>query len=270
MRCLLLLALVPACSLYFPEDSPPSATDPDAGSAMQPAQPGNEQLVVTRSMAGEHTIAGVDADGTGGIWIAYCDDADYYTNKNVWVTHLDHNGAKLSEWMMTDHYEPVRGIAAAGDAVWLNYSASGAGNRWLRKLDAKTGATLGTFATEDGIGDIAYDAANKQLLLSTDWNQVIRIDATTGGQVSRTQIAGTAYSTQRGVALDNGEVWVDETFDNKFFRVDAAGTTQMIATAPELGTTDNAVNQLQLADDHGVLIVVFNNQIFWLAAQPQL
>lgn len=220
-------------------------------------------------MAGEHTIAGVDADGAGGIWIAYCDDADYYTNKNVWVTHLDKTGAKLSEWMMNDHYEPVRGIASAGDAVWLNYSASGTGNRWVRKLDAHTGATLGTFATEDGIGDLAYDAAKKQLLLSTDWNQVIALDATSGGQMSRTQIAATAYSTQRGVALDNGQLWVDETFDNKFFRVDANGNTTMTATAPELGTTVNAVDQLQLAAAGGELIVVFNNQIFWLGPQPQ-
>ncbi|MBV8759015.1 MAG: hypothetical protein JO257_17130 [Deltaproteobacteria bacterium] len=269
MRRLLLIALLPACGLYFPNAEDDVQPLPDAAT-QPPVQPASYELVQTKSMAGEHTVAGVDSDGAGGIWIAYCDDADYYTPKNVWVTHLDATGAKLSEWMMNDHYEPVSGIAFAGNAVWLNYSASGTGNRWLRKLDAHTGATLGTFSTEDGISDIAYDAAHDQLVLSNYWNTVISLDGKTGGVVSRTTIAATSYSTQRGVALDRGNVWVDEAFDNKFFYVKTDGTVLATATAPALGTSTAASNQLQLSvDESGQLIVVSNNQIYWFSARKQ-
>lgn len=266
MRCLLLLALLPACGLYFDEGSskppPPDSTETPPGQMS-----GSYQLVKKQAIAGEHTVAGVDSDGAGGIWIAYCDDADYYTPKNVWVTHLDKTGAKLSEWAMNDHYEPISGIAFGGDVVWLNYSASGTGNRWLRELDAKTGATLGTFATEDGIADIAYDADNDQLLLSNLWNQVIALDRNTGGEVWRTPISATAYSTQRGIAYNGSLIWLDEMFDNKFFLVDLNGNVVATASAPDLGQ-QSYLNQLQLSWDAGQLIVVFDNQIYWFALKP--
>jgi hypothetical protein len=266
MRCLLLAALLPACSLYFPQDSP-SSPPPDAGSGQMSgtSATGTFELDVTRTMAGEHTVAGVDSDGSGGIWIAYCDDADYYTLKDVWVTHLDATGTKLSEWMLKDHYEPIHGIAFTGDRVWLNYSASGTGNRFLRALDATTGATLGTFAMEDGIADISYDADKDQLLLSNLWNSVIAIDPTTGGDVWRTTVSATGYSTQRGIAFDHGAIWLDEAFDNKFFAVSADGTVLATATAPAFVTSTSTTDQLQLAFDGSQLIAVFNNQIFWLA-----
>lgn len=273
MRRLLLVALLPACSLYFPEDSS-SSPAPDAGSAQSSPSPsptptGTYELDVTRTMAGEHTVAGVDSDGAGGIWIAYCDDADYYTLKDVWVTHLDPSGSKLSEWMMKDHYEPIRGIAFTGDRVWLNYAVSGTGNNFLRALDAHTGATVGTFAMEDGIADISYDADKDQLLLSNLWNSVIAIDPNTGGDVWRTTVAATSYSTQRGIAYDHGAYWLDEAFDNKFVVVNADGKLLATATAPAFATSTSATDQLELASDGSQLIAVFNNQIYWLAKRKQ-
>lgn len=265
MRCLLLVALLPACSLYFGEDSSPPPAG--SGSPSPPAQSGNFDLVKTRSMAGEHTIAGVDSDGAGGLWVAYCDDADYYTPKNVWVTHLDQTGVKLSEWMMNDHYEPVRGIAVGGDAVWLNYTESGTGDRWLRQLDPQTGATIGTFATEDGIVDIAYDASKDELLMSNLWNQVVGLDRNTGGEVFRTPIAATSYSAQRGIAYTGSKIWLDELFDNKFFLVTTDGTVVGTANAPDLGV-QSWLDQRQLAWDGSQLVFVFNNQIYWFALRP--
>jgi hypothetical protein len=266
MRWFVLVALLPACSLYFGND-PATTQDAGSGSTQPPQMSGNYELVKTRSIGGEHTIAGVDSDGAGGIWIAYCDDADYYTPKNVWVTHLDKTGAKLSEWMMNDHYEPVRGIAFAGDVVWLNYSVSGTGNRWLRELDAHTGATLGTIATEDGIVDIAYDAANDQLLLSDLWNQVIALDPTTGGEQWRTPIAAITNSTQRGIAYNGSKIWLDELFDNKFFLVDTSGTVVATADTSVLGQ-QSYLDQRELAWDGSQLLVVFDNQIYWFALRP--
>ena len=270
MRCLLLIALLPACGLYFGEDSSTAPLPDSAGSAEQPPPDGSPspvgsyELVQTKSIAGEHTVAGVDSDGAGGIWIAYCDDADYYTPKNVWVTHLDAQGHKVSEWMMNDHYEPVHGITITPGRVWLNYSASGTGNRWLRALDIHTGATLTTFATEDGIADISYDPDKNQLLLSNYWNQVFALDPTSGGEVWRTTVSATSYSTQRGVAYARGNVWVDEAFDNKFFYVKSDGTLLATATAPVLGSSQAASDQLQLAYDGTQLLAVSNNQIYWL------
>ncbi len=262
MRCLLLVALLPACSLYFPDGSS-TAPAPDGGSATQPAPSGTFELVLTKAIAGEHTTAGVDSDGAGGIWIAYCDDADYYTLKDVWVTHLDATGAKVSEWMLKDHYEPIRGIAFTGDRVWLNYAVSGTGNNFLRALDATTGATVGTFATEDGIVDISYDAEKDQLLLSNLWNSVIALDPNTGSILWRTAISATDYSTQRGIAYDHGAIWLDQAFDEKFFIVNADGALLGTGTAPAFQSSTPSPEQLELAFDGSQLLMVYNNQINW-------
>lgn len=235
------------------------SSDPGA-----PAFSGTYTLDQTRAMAGEHRIAGVDSDGAGGIWIAYCDDADYYTPKNVWITHLDKTGAKLSEWPMNDHFEPIRGIAFTGDNVWLNYQASGAGDHFLRELDAKTGATVKMMTTQDEVADLAYDTDQESLVLSSDQNQVFAVDPTSGAELWHTQIAATGYTTQRGIADDRGRLWLIEAFDNKLFYLDSDGTVHATATSPTLGTSEAAASQLGLAWDGSQLIVSTADQIYWL------
>ena len=254
MRCLLLLALASACTSSNDFPGPPEFS-------------GTYTLAQTRSIAGEHQIAGVDADGKGGIWIAYCDDADYYTPKNVWVTHLDKTGAKVSEWKMNDHFEQIRGITAAGDNVWLNYQASGAGDHFLRELDGKTGATLKMMTTDSEVADLAYDTESEQLLLSNDQHLVVAVDPASGSELWRTQVAATAATTQRGIAYDHGRLWLVEAFDNKFFYLDTDGTVHATATADALGISQTAELQLSLAWDGSQLIVATSDHIYWLKPQ---
>jgi hypothetical protein len=96
---------------------------------------------------------------------------------------------------------------------------------------------------------------------------VIALDGKTGGQLWRTQIAETAYSTQRGIAYTGSLIWLDEMFDGKYFLVDLDGNLVGTASAPELGQ-QSYLNQLQLSWDAGQLVVVFDNQITWFALKP--
>ena len=54
---------------------------------------------------------------------------------DVRVVHLDAAGTKVAEFKYNDEYTQVSGLAFSGDAVWLNYGATGTGNNHIRKLD---------------------------------------------------------------------------------------------------------------------------------------
>lgn len=257
---IVLLALLPACSLYFGPGG-----ESGSGSGSSSPSTTSYQLVVARSMAGEHDVAGVDSDGAGGVWIAYADN--YYTPKQLWVTHLDAAGTKLSEWSLDD-VVPIRGLAFGGGAVWLNHTTYSGGGSHISKLDATTGATLKQLATSPEIADLSYDRTSDELLLSYHGNQVATLDANTGGELAMTGIPSTGYTTQHGVAVTGSRMWVNESFSNAFFLVDRDGTQIATATAPILGTTDYIPAGLEMGWDGSQLIVVYENQIFWFTLQP--
>ncbi|MBA3392787.1 MAG: hypothetical protein H0T89_09090 [Deltaproteobacteria bacterium] len=264
MRHLVLLACLTACDLYVGSgDTPPDPpTDPD------PPDPAAAtfRLVLDDSMAGERTINGIDSDGAGGLWILYRDPtAGYDDLATLHVVHLDAQRAKLSEWVLEDEYAWTSGIAYTGDAVWINYS--GVDQKFLRKLDPITGATLGTFAMTGAITDISAGGSD-ELLLSVAHNQVIAIDRTTGGQTTQTAVAAPfTSSTQRGIVRVAGRSWVASWTTDDIYVVDDAGTIT------DIGTTDVrpghvAAENIYLAWDGTRLVMSARNQIYWLAIDP--
>ena len=274
--------LASGCSLYYdrPHTEPgdPGASLPDAG-----APDGNDPfpdaaigsgapLVEVKAIAGEHTVAGVDSDRAGGIWIVYRDqDGGYYTNADVWVTHLDPTGAKLSEWYYNDDYTQIAGIAYDGTSLWVNYNnEGGTGNYHLRQLDPATGATIGTFATISGLMDITANG-HGELYLSYLWSQIIAIDSTTGAIDSRTaNPAIPDAGIQHGIAYDssNGALWISAAYSNQILQVTPDGALAGTWTAPVLDDSlQTEAPGLELAWDGTHVLLVHDNEIIWL--QPE-
>lgn len=250
----LALALVPAC--MSPEADP------------APAFTGKVALAQTQVMVGEHPIEGVDSDGEGGLWIAYGEDADHNGPKQAWITHVDASGAKLSEWAMNDHFEPIRGIAFAGDNVWLDYQAHGAGDSLLRELDAKTGETRKTLTVDGDVTDLAYDVNQGTVLLSTAQNEVIGVNPLSGGRKWSTKIVATSAAAQRGIADDGGRLWIGDAANNTFYYLDSDGTVHATATTTALTSKEDALDERGIAWDGSQLIVATRTKIVWLDPQP--
>ncbi len=261
------LALIPGCSLYFNGDDPVAGDDTDAGPTPEPTPSGSFTLKKTRSIAGELPVVGMDSDHAGGLWIAYrVQIGDYYTLADVRVVHLDAVGTKLAEFRYNDEYTKVSGLAFSGDALWLNYGATGTGNNHIRKLDPATGARIGSFATEVGIIDL--DVRGNELRLSNLWNQVIAIDVTTGGELWRTPITSFEDSTQRGIASTSDDrLWIASSATNRISLLDASHTVIGSGVTSLLDGQWNGIEGLQLAWDGDELLLMVNNQIAWLAPQ---
>lgn len=234
--------------------------------------PGDQtyELAKLKSIAGEHTVAGVDGDGAGGLWIVYRDPgAGYYAIADVWVTHLDASGAKLSEWHYADDYTEIGGIAYTGDTLWVSYSAVGSGNSHVRALDPSNGATVGTFATMNGITDVTYGGG--KLYLAYAWNEIYTMDPTTGALEQTISVPLPDGGTERGIAYVNDTFWVASDFSSELLLVDRDGREVGSGTTAVLpGNTDNVLTAgMQLAWDGYSLVVVVDNQIVWLAVKPR-
>jgi hypothetical protein len=255
------------CSLYFGADDAPFEGDDVPGTGAK----GDFELVVTRSIAGEYPLAGVDSDRAGGLWIAYqIRNGDYYANDETRVVHLDASGVKQQEFIYDDEFTNVSGIAFSGDAVWLNYGNWDAtsGNVHVRKLDPETGERLGSFALPHGIIDL--DVHDDELRLSYEWNAVIALDRATGGQRWRTD--HTLFDpggTQRGItSTQDGRQWVASWWTSEIYLLDAA--LQKIGTghAQVLEDADLTIGSgVWLAWDGTELILAFDGQIYWLTPQ---
>ncbi|NJM91121.1 MAG: hypothetical protein HC863_02375 [Myxococcales bacterium] len=266
-----------ACSLYFDEPTNPNqppacdrtdATCDDGGGGDEPdpkVPPATFTFSKVRAIAGEYPVVGVDSDGAGGLWLAYrLAIGGYYDVDDVRVVHLDRDGRKLSEWRYLDEYTPVTGIAFGAGAVWLNYGATGTGNNHIRKLDPVDGHRLTSFAVEPGIIDL--DARGDQLLLSNLWNQVIALDASTGGERWRTTLTSFASSTQRGIAsTQDGKLWVATAVSNRILLLDDTHRVVDVGVTDQLDPQWNGIEGLQLAWDGSSLILAHDNQISWLA-----
>jgi outer membrane protein assembly factor BamB len=239
------LAVGPGCSLY---DQDPL------------------ELATTRTIATELPVVGIDSDGAGGLWIASARNAtaDYYAHDEVRVVHQDATGAEVARFEYNDEYTDVSGLAFSGDAVWLNYGATGTGNNHVRKLDPHTGERLGSYAT--GIGVVDLDVRGSELLLSNLWNEVIALDLATGAVSWRAPIAGFEDSTQRGIAsTDDDALWVASWSTPKLFLLDAnheligSGAPHVVDRRYDHG------DGLHLAWDGTHVIVALDHQISWVA-----
>lgn len=264
---LVALALIPGCSLYFNGDGAGGGDDLGGGTAPDPTPSGSFTLRKTKAIAGELPVVGMDSDHAGGLWIAYrVQTGDYYALADVRVVHLDAAGTKVAEFKYNDEYTQVSGLAFSGDAVWLNYGATGTGNNHIRKLDPVTGARIGSFATEIGIVDL--DVHGDELRLSNLWNQVIAIDRTTGGELWRTPITSFEDSTQRGIASTSDDrLWIASSATNHITLLDAAHNVIGSGVTSLLDGQWNGIDGLNLAWDGDELLLMVNNQIAWLSPQ---
>lgn len=266
MRHLLLgLGLfVSGCSLYFERPDP---LEPPPQPQPQPTTP---HYVVTRVMAAEAPIVGMDVDHEGGVWVAHRREVGgFYDNDIVRVVHLDATGTKIVEHAYDDEYTAVTGLAFSGDAVWVNYNDF-VSNNHVRELDPVTGDVLKTIGTEPGIEDL--DVFEDELRLSSTWNEVIALDLDTGAQTWREGFdhTGFTYSTQRGIASDaQGFVWVQSWNSEKLFMfAPTSGTIIAEATTDATHQTVASGQRLFLASEGDQLVIAIESQIFWLERQP--
>jgi hypothetical protein len=268
----LLLAAGPGCSLYFGEEEAAGGSGSGGGGGGGGGVPdGSFEFVKTRSIAGEYPIVGVDSDRAGGLWIAYqIRSGDYYATDTTRVVHLDTDGVKDKEFVYSDDYTNVSGLAFSGDAVWLNYGNwdASSGNLHVRKLDPVTGARLGSFGLLHGIIDL--DVYQDELRLSYEWNEVISLDLSTGGENWREghslfELGG----TQRGIATtDDGSMWIASWVTSTIYLVDPA--FNVIAKGhTKLLDSDHTIDAgVHLAWDGTQLILAMDGQVSWLAPKP--
>ncbi len=269
LRALLVVLLLPGCALYFGDGDGDEAGDSGTGSGTvePPDLDGSFKLVKTRSIAGEHPVAGVDTDGRGGLWIAYhLQTGDYYALDEVRVVHLDAQGIKTREFVYRDEFTDVSGIAFSGDAVWLNYGRWNAstGNHHIRKLDPETGERLGSFATPHGINDL--DVHGDELRLSYAWNEIIALDLETGGERWRRPVSVfDDGGAQRGIAsTDDGRLWIASWLTSRIHVLGEDGE-ELGSGRTELLERGHTVDVgLHLAWDGAQLIMVVDSQIHWL------
>ncbi len=269
LRALLVVLLLPGCALYFGDGDGDEAGGSGTGSGTvePPDLDGSFKLVKTRSIAGEHPVAGVDTDGRGGLWIAYhLQTGDYYALDEVRVVHLDAQGIKTREFVYRDEFTDVSGIAFSGDAVWLNYGRWNAstGNHHIRKLDPETGERLGSFATPHGINDL--DVHGDELRLSYAWNEIIALDLETGGERWRRPVSVfDDGGAQRGIAsTDDGRLWIASWLTSRIHVLGEDGE-ELGSGRTELLERGHTVDVgLHLAWDGAQLIMVVDSQIHWL------
>lgn len=261
----LLLALVPACSLYFNEAPAPDAAQ---GSGTMPDAATSEtyDLTTLKAIAGEHRIAGVDSDHDGGVWIAYQE----VLSPELTITHLDAAGTKRGEWTIADDGSEVSGLAFSGDGVWINDNRIGSqGSDRVRKLDPVDGTTRVTFATPGQIADL--EMFGDQLLLSSYQNQVIALDPKTGGMVWQMATPVFFPTTQKGIAAYHGSVFASSWDADKLALFDTSGRILGTATSPLIQPRGTSAAGLFLArDGNDGLILATESQITWLsvAAHP--
>lgn len=257
------LLQVSACSLYFPDQPLPPETP-------------KYELIRTHSISGELPIAGIDSDGTGGLWILYDHQiGNFGEPADIRIVHVDAGGHKLSEWSYPDEYYFVAGIAYGGDTLFIGYdihkaAMSGA----VRAIDARTGAERGRFVTELGFVDLAF--RDGDLLISNIFNVVIAVDPSTGGERWRFQGPPFTQSTQAGIATVGDYFWLSSWMDgaeaalqSHFALVDRAGDILGTAHAAmyDAQTYAGLSDGMQLAWDGTHLIVQWRNQITWYETQ---
>ncbi len=222
---------------------------------------GQFELTTVRSMRGELPIAGIDSDGAGGLWIAYSlKTGDYYANDDVRVVHMDAAWNKVTEFRFHDEFADVIGLAFDGTSIWLNHSG---GNNYMRKIDSTTGEVIGSFATETGVVDL--DVHDGELRMSVLWDQVVGLDARTGGESWRAKNYLESGGSQRGIAsMDDRRVWV-ATLSNQIYLLDPKGHTLGAGTHHLLdGDSWTSDVGMFLAWDGRYVIAVADNEISWL------
>lgn len=223
---------------------------------------GQFELTTVRTFNGEGAIAGIDTDGAGGLWVAYSAPTDYYLPDDVRLVHLDASGAKLKELAFRDEFVDVKGIAFDGRAVWMNHSGGDRAD-FVRKIDVTTGAVIGSFGTEVGVQDI--DVFDGELRYSVAWDQVVGLDARSGGQKWRAKDYLETGGAQRGVAsMEDRRVWVS-TLDDRIYLLDPKGHILGAGHHTLLENSEWGVDVgMYLAWDGHFVIAATGNVISWL------
>jgi hypothetical protein len=211
----------------------------------------------------DRVIVGVDSDRAGGLWIAtslpHC--CDYYGNDEIRVAHVDANGVETQRFTYSDEFTDVNGLAFSGDVLWLNYGGLVTGNSHVRRLDPATGERIGSLALPIGIVDL--DARGDELLLSNLWNEVITLDATTGGIADRRDVTAFDDSIQRGIATtDDGSVWVAD-WSAGVYRLDSDGGAASSIRPVEIPEITSSHRGPYLASDGSHLIVALDRRVAW-------
>jgi hypothetical protein len=266
----LLIAVLPACSLYFGEPPPPGPDpvtppgDPPPADP-PPGDPPSFEITTLRAIAGEHPVVGIDADGAGGLWVAYREPAPaYYDPADVRIVHLAASGDKLSEWRYVDEYAWIGGIASTGTSVWISYVAPE--RHYLRELDAASGTTVRTFASPEQVEDLAWDG---ELVMTRAQDEVLALDADTGGMTWHTPVGLFFPTTLRAIATSQDGLWVAGTTSDRVYLIDRDGA-QLGWGSTELLVPDvNVGRRLHLASAGDTLILAKDNQITWLAVTPR-
>jgi hypothetical protein len=266
--CVAIAAMTSACKLYE-QDAPcpcssgwtccPGAHVCAETADLCPMDPSDIQWQQTRSMAGTMPIAGVDSDGHGGLWIAYQPPGEVY------VDHLDAAGHTLTEWMYPDALTAIRGLAFAGDSIWLNYAGLAPVDQDVRQLDATTGSEIQRFATSANVADLA--AGTDELLLVQN-DQMVTLDPTTGGVRARTALTHDHPGETRGIAEFGSLVWLATWDSDTVVLADRTGHVVRQGNIPYLGYP--ALRDVFLAWDGTSLIVEVGNQITWYTPQGQI
>jgi hypothetical protein len=215
-----------------------------------------------KTLETEHRVVGVASDRAGGLWIAtWLAHSDYYGNDEIRVAHVDPNGTETRRFTYNDEFTDVHGLAFSGDALWLNYGGTSSGNHHVRRLDPDTGARAGSFALPLGIVDL--DVRDGELLLSNLWNEVLTLDATTGGVTERRQVTAFEDSIQRGIATtDDGSLWVADWGAGVYRLGSDGGATSSIRPIDIAQSTFSHIGPY-LAWDGSHLIIALDRRIAW-------
>ncbi|MFN0250972.1 MAG: hypothetical protein ACKV2T_29125 [Kofleriaceae bacterium] len=168
------------------------------------------ELDEVRSMTLPKTVAGMDSDGAGGLWVIY--------EGETALVHLDPQGNTLAtvpfETSFTFVWTPIEGLALDGDRVWVSYD----GVYMLRAYDVVTGELRGSFASETGLADV--DVFGDELRYSVVWDTLVGLDMMRGGERWRRPYDDNCCGSQRGIASMTDDLAFVAKLTERVFLVD--------------------------------------------------
>lgn len=236
-----------------------------------PSQTANlYHLVPARSVGAEREIFGVDADGHGGLWLAYSTAGSYALNQKPVVELVHWDPVTRQRWQTftyDDLWSPVSGLAVVQGQIWLNYKNVATPDHVIKVIDPTNGTVVRTLATTGT--DVAAMCGDRVLVSD---NGILALNAITGGATlsfssstvlhPNEPMGGISFtSTQQGVAWRPGEIWVGNWYmPMEIFS--ECGVALGKVSLPELQSA-SAYPTHHLAFDGGQLLVGSQGQLTW-------